>query len=212
MNFNMELYGRGGADEDNDYGDTTVLIEFEQPRDWKYRDRTKDGVAGVGGAAGGPMVAHTTAWNRWDTSYPRVPPDHGNPVTLGLLIDFDEGLIRMGLWLGQRALRRWIRFAPSLGPTLPFARDAPLRLGLSGFYGERKVKEVLGDGSIKAKRIAVTLQTDRTVPPSMLSCRHVDCGTCDYLTCRACLFENSADGQAERDEAEEAAAAAADDP
>ena len=79
-------------------------------------------------------------------------------------------------------------------------------------YGERKVKKVLGDGSIKAKRIAVTLQTDRTVPPSMLSCRHVDCGTCDYLTCRACLFENSADGQAERDEAEEAAAAAADDP
>ena len=67
-------------------------------------------------------------------------------------------------------------------------------------------------GSIKAKRIAVTWRTDRTVPPSMLSCRHVDCGTCDYLTCRACLFENSADGQAERDEAEEAAAAAADDP
>ena len=32
------------------------------------------------------------------------------------------------------------------------------------------------------------------------------------MTCRACLFENSADGQAERDEAEEAAAAAADDP
>ena len=68
VNFNMELYGRGGADGDKDYGDTTVLIEFEQPRDWKYRDRTKDGVAGVGGAAGGPMVAHTTAWNRWDHS------------------------------------------------------------------------------------------------------------------------------------------------
>ena len=89
--------------------------------------------------------------------HPRVPPDHGNPVTLGLLIDFDEGLIRMGLWLGQRALRRWIRFAPSLGPTLPFARDAPLRLGLSGFYGERKVKET--------RRCSVTARSRPSASP-----------------------------------------------
>ena len=39
------------------------------------------------------------------------------------------------------------------GPTVPFEPDARLRLGAEGFYGERKAREVLKDGSIKPKRI-----------------------------------------------------------
>ena len=50
------------------------------------------------------------------------------------------------------------------GPTVPFARDAPLRLGLDGFYGEQKAKEVLHDGSIRTKRVTISLRTDAPVP------------------------------------------------
>ena len=99
-------------------------------------------------------------------------------MRLGLLIDFDESLVRIGI-------------DGTPGPTVPFVCDAPLRLGLDGFYGEQKAKEVLADGSIRTKRVTMSLMTDAPVPKPMLACRDVDEGTCDYLECPACKYERA---------------------
>ena len=156
-------------------GETTVTIDFHQPRAWKYRPAESP-------AEASDMVAHVTAWNDWDWRQNWLQPHASATVSLGLLVDFDESLMRLG-----------IDGMP--GPTVPFARDAPLRLGLDGFYGEQKAKEVLHDGSIRTKRVTISLRTDAPVPKAMLACRDVDEGTCDYLQCLACKYERAIEEQ-----------------
>ena len=54
---------------------------------------------------------------------------------------------------------------------------------------------MLHDGSIRLKRVTITLLTDAPVPKPMLACRDVDEGTCDYLQCPACKYERAVEEQ-----------------
>jgi len=181
VDFSCERYnegeGPGGAlDSQGDrVGETTVTIDFHQPRAWKYRPDESPFDAS-------DMVAHVTAWNDWDWRQNWLQQSASASVSLGLLIDFDESLMRLGV-------------DGTPGPTVPFARDEPLRMGLDGFYGELKSKEVLHDASIRTKRVTVSLRTDAPVPKSMLACNDVDEGTCDYLECPACRYERAIEEQ-----------------
>ena len=119
------------------------------------------------------MTGHVIAWNSWDEPRPYYggqwpPPEHDYnrvSVRIGLLVDFDERIMRVGLEPGASGYE-W-EMLP--GPTVPFEDDGeggggPLHLGLVGFFGEAKEKEVLPDGAIRPKRITFSLRTGEDVP------------------------------------------------
>ena len=71
-------------------GETTVTIDFHQPRAWKYRPDESP-------AEASDMVAHVTAWNDWDWRQNWLQPHASATVSLGLLVDFEESLMRLGI-------------------------------------------------------------------------------------------------------------------
>ena len=111
--FLSERYG-GEEDDAGENGDTTVFVEYNEPRDWKGKTGwTSEQPAPppapspqqLGSSAEPPdtipWMAHVTAFNRWhDCDYPglyEVERYESTPVTLCLLVDFDAQLAVVGL-------------------------------------------------------------------------------------------------------------------
>ena len=116
--------------------------------------------------------AHMSSWSLWWN-------EHKASVTLGMLFDFDHGTVRFGL--RARSTRPPVshftqglsgvcnHFYPEwrAGPLVPFPHG-PVRMGLSGFFGEDKEKEVAADGAIRLVRVSASISTPQAVPAALI--------------------------------------------
>ena len=162
ISFEAELQGPGQSALD--WGEDTVVICSE-------RDFPSDKPSVPDDDGPNAWIHHVVGWNGWAGNDPGETSG-----TLNLLLDFDRRSVRLGL-----------NGVP--GPLFSLGA-APLRLALSGFFGNGGEKAVLKDGAIRRKRVSATLSTPDTVPAPMAKALNSDCGICDEGdNCDHCYFD-----------------------
>ena len=63
-------------------------------------------------------------------------------------------------------------------------------MGLEGWWGEDKAKEVLPDGSVRLRRVSCAVEVPERVPPALLHDLIIDHGTCVEAECEHCQYVN----------------------
>ena len=208
IDFEAEQYG------EDEYGATTVMVTYhikDAPASYLeahaeassrmiiHAEDAHGGTLDAAAAAESRWGRHVHLWNAWEedesdeSNY--YEPEGSKPPSgrarVGLLLDFEAQLARLAL-----------NGRP--GPLVPFSSGSPdtsgdkyqvmptdgrsLRLGLEGWWGEDKAKQVLPDGSVRLQRVSCSVDVPARVPFELLEDLIIDHGTCVEAECDHCRY------------------------